>query len=374
MAARNSCRSRGLSHSQRPFQDQPVRGVVAAEYRPLQFQLGKEQLHFLQQAQHSERLPADKISAQPRLAFWEAHRQAWRDIRVVRRSSGAAEFSACRRDSAWPPRPLRMITEAFDPRLWQFFERLTRRRERLPLVPRLTPPPRGRFSEDAARSGQRAAPAPLTGVIPAWDLAIGPVIASPVHHASRHRGDHRRPAPLPRALHRPARPRDEGRLGPRVVAGARGVSPPRGHGRDPYRANPTLCSLDRSIFQIRSELIKEFQTENLDFYLPPLRARWLTEEEEAEAETGAKTAKIVEEEVVGSAPRYWIEKTIVKGRPDRQEGPHKVGLALWSPHKSADGRDIYSSMREVAPGDVVFHLTDNSANHRDFLRCGKIRR
>lgn len=36
------------------------------------------------------------------------------------------------------------------------------------------------FRGDAARSGQRAAPAPLTGVIPAWDLAIGPVIASPV--------------------------------------------------------------------------------------------------------------------------------------------------------------------------------------------------
>jgi hypothetical protein len=128
---------------------------------------------------------------------------------------------------------------------------------------------------------------------------------------------------------------------------------------DPYRASPTLCSLDQSIFQIRSELIKEFQTENLDFYLPPLRAQWLKEEEEAETDT--KAAEIVEGAEVASAPRYWVEKTIVKGRPDRQEGPHKVGSALWSPQKSADGRDIYSSMREVAPGDVIFHLTDNFA-------------
>jgi outer membrane protein assembly factor BamB len=36
------------------------------------------------------------------------------------------------------------------------------------------------FRGDAARSGQRPAPAPLTGLLPAWDLAIGPVIASPV--------------------------------------------------------------------------------------------------------------------------------------------------------------------------------------------------
>lgn len=36
------------------------------------------------------------------------------------------------------------------------------------------------FRGDAARSGQRAAIAPITGLAPAWDLAIGPVIASPI--------------------------------------------------------------------------------------------------------------------------------------------------------------------------------------------------
>ena len=37
--------------------------------------------------------------------------------------------------------------------------------------------------------------------------------------------------------------------------------------------------------------------------------------------------------------RYWIEKTHVRGRPDRESGEHALGKALWSPQKSADGRD-----------------------------------
>ena len=57
--------------------------------------------------------------------------------------------------------------------------------------------------------------------------------------------------------------------------------------------------------------------------------------------------------------RVWIEKTIVRGRPDREAGDHMLGLAIWSPQESADGRDIYASIREVSPGDLVLHLTDN---------------
>jgi MoxR-like ATPase len=34
---------------------------------------------------------------------------------------------------------------------------------------------------------------------------------------------------------------------------------------------------------------------------------------------------------------------------------------LWSPQKGEDGRDVYRSMREIQPGDVVLHLTDNEA-------------
>lgn len=61
----------------------------------------------------------------------------------------------------------------------------------------------------------------------------------------------------------------------------------------------------------------------------------------------------------GNQRRFWVEKTKVKDRPDRKTGEHALGLAIWSPQKSQDGRDIYALMREVKPGDVVFHLVDN---------------
>lgn len=57
--------------------------------------------------------------------------------------------------------------------------------------------------------------------------------------------------------------------------------------------------------------------------------------------------------------RTWIEKTLVKGRPDRQQGDHALGQALWSPQRSKDGKNVYANMREVHEGDVVFHLVDN---------------
>ena len=60
---------------------------------------------------------------------------------------------------------------------------------------------------------------------------------------------------------------------------------------------------------------------------------------------------------------YWIEKTLVKGRADREIGSECIGQALWSPQKSRGERqaDIYANMRKVRPGDVVFHFTDNKA-------------
>jgi hypothetical protein len=57
--------------------------------------------------------------------------------------------------------------------------------------------------------------------------------------------------------------------------------------------------------------------------------------------------------------RVWIEKTLVKGRPDREKGEHRLGSALWSPQKSKSGIDIYKNMRELREGDVVLHLIDN---------------
>jgi hypothetical protein len=56
--------------------------------------------------------------------------------------------------------------------------------------------------------------------------------------------------------------------------------------------------------------------------------------------------------------RYWVEKTYVKKRGDRESGEHALGKALWSPQTGSDGRNTYGAMRKVKPGDVVFHLID----------------
>ena len=58
-------------------------------------------------------------------------------------------------------------------------------------------------------------------------------------------------------------------------------------------------------------------------------------------------------------PKFWIEKTLVKGRTDREHGPNALGQALWSPIRDVRGGDIYRNMRLIEPGDIVFHLIDN---------------
>jgi hypothetical protein len=62
-----------------------------------------------------------------------------------------------------------------------------------------------------------------------------------------------------------------------------------------------------------------------------------------------------------SEPKIWIEKSLVKGRPDRIEGEQALGRALWSPIRGKNGSDVYRNMRFVQPNDVILHLTDNSA-------------
>ena len=57
--------------------------------------------------------------------------------------------------------------------------------------------------------------------------------------------------------------------------------------------------------------------------------------------------------------RFWVEKTIVARRSDRQTGQHALGRAMWSPQRAEGDRDIYRLMRDVKPGDVVFHFVDN---------------
>lgn len=58
---------------------------------------------------------------------------------------------------------------------------------------------------------------------------------------------------------------------------------------------------------------------------------------------------------------WWVEKTIVQGRPDRVSGEYALGKAMVSPQCARNGADIYHFMRDVKPGDVILHLTDNQA-------------
>ena len=113
--------------------------------------------------------------------------------------------------------------------------------------------------------------------------------------------------------------------------------------------------LDAALLELRSK----FQTENpglvLDFYEPPLEGLWRPDEAEDGPESQDGRAKD------GSAARVWIEKTIVQGRPDRQEGEYALGRMLWSPQRSASGNDIYRFMRQVEADDLILHLTDNEA-------------
>jgi hypothetical protein len=60
-----------------------------------------------------------------------------------------------------------------------------------------------------------------------------------------------------------------------------------------------------------------------------------------------------------SAPRVWVEKVHVEGRPDREQGEYALGKALWSPKRNRADADDYWAMREVQPGDFIIHLIDD---------------
>jgi hypothetical protein len=107
---------------------------------------------------------------------------------------------------------------------------------------------------------------------------------------------------------------------------------------------------DKRLFAIRKVLEATYPKDEVDFYLEPVKSLW--QQSTGENEQG-------DEGEVDAAHGYWIEKTIVKGRNDREEGPHRLGVALWSPQKSEGNHDIYANMRAVRPGDLVLHLVDN---------------
>ena len=125
------------------------------------------------------------------------------------------------------------------------------------------------------------------------------------------------------------------------------------HLSDPSAAEyRSRTELDKAIFHVREAMSEEYG-DDLDFYNEAIRSQW-------------RKSKDTDKETVGKPPissgkQFWIEKTIVRGRPDRQSGEYAVGRALWSPTTDKRGADTYRFMRDVRPGDVILHLTDNEA-------------
>ena len=107
--------------------------------------------------------------------------------------------------------------------------------------------------------------------------------------------------------------------------------------------------LDAALLVLRKKLEGEFPGQVLDFYEPPLKQQW------------SRSDSSPSDPVLETIPRFWVEKTIVKGRADREAGEHALGHALWSPQRAEGGRDIYRLMRALSPGDIVFHFVDNEA-------------
>jgi 5-methylcytosine-specific restriction protein B len=107
--------------------------------------------------------------------------------------------------------------------------------------------------------------------------------------------------------------------------------------------------LDEELLLLRQKLELKYPGEILDFYEPPLRDQW------------KPTLLMAADDEAVTGPHFWVEKTIAKNRTDRLAGNNSVGQALWSPQRDASGGDIYKQMRNVKPGDIVFHLVDNQA-------------
>jgi len=108
--------------------------------------------------------------------------------------------------------------------------------------------------------------------------------------------------------------------------------------------------LDEALLKLRRRLEAESPSTVLDFYNKALSDRWKPKDDDDPNEDTPPP----------HGRRYWIEKTITRDRPDRLNGDHALGKALWSPQKDQRGADIYRFMREVRPGDIILHLTDNS--------------
>ena len=112
--------------------------------------------------------------------------------------------------------------------------------------------------------------------------------------------------------------------------------------------------LDKCLLQIRQKLTDQYG-KDFTFYDGKIAPEW----KKSKAAIKPKPDQEQRPPNRGASPRFWVEKTLVEGRGDRQSGPNALGRALWSPQKAKGNRDYYKIMREVRPGDRVLHFVDN---------------
>ena len=113
--------------------------------------------------------------------------------------------------------------------------------------------------------------------------------------------------------------------------------------------------VDRCLRQIREKLAEQYG-EKFTFYDRKIEPEWREPRAPKKPKQEPREQGQSDSE---TSPRYWVEKTLVEGRTDRQTGPNALGRALWSPQKAKGGRDYYKTMREVRSGDRVLHFVDN---------------
>ncbi|MFV2091386.1 MAG: hypothetical protein ACC642_12060, partial [Pseudomonadales bacterium] len=108
----------------------------------------------------------------------------------------------------------------------------------------------------------------------------------------------------------------------------------------------SVTQLDEELANIQKQLTPLYESETLSFFQEPLISTW--------RHGGARNNR------PSSERRFWVEKSDVQGRPDRQTGEHRLGTALWSRRQSSPDDNTAAFMREVEEGDVIFHFTDNT--------------
>jgi 5-methylcytosine-specific restriction protein B len=106
---------------------------------------------------------------------------------------------------------------------------------------------------------------------------------------------------------------------------------------DEFLENNELCTLDKTVHEIRKQFEKE-HGDNFSFFKSPWKNYWKPDE----------VPQI----------KYWIENIKQKWHTE-EENERGIGEVAWSPTKASDGSKRYEEIKEAKPGDIVFHFVND---------------